>query len=63
MPAQLARGSIANMTPEHTATERDANCVASTTMPAAAPPVASALGARAHNSVGGKTLNQPCMNR
>ena len=51
------------MSPELTATVRDENCLPSTTTPAAAPPTARPLGTRDQNSVGGKSVNQPCMSR
>ncbi len=63
MPAHVTRGRIANTTPAHTATRRDENCLANTTTPAAAAPIATQLGARDQNSVGGNRANQPCMRR
>src|SRR5271156_134176 len=42
---------------------RDENCLAKTTVPAAAVPIARQLGTRDQNSVGGKTANQPCISR
>ncbi len=63
MPAHVARGKIAQMIPELRATVRDENCLPSTTTPAAAPPTARPLGTRDQNSVGGKSVNQPCMSR
>ncbi len=51
------------MTPAHTAALRDVNCVANTTTPAAATPTATELGSRHQNSVGGNTVNQPCISR
>src|ERR1700739_3361731 len=63
IPAHVVRGRIAKTTPEVTATVREENCLPSTTIPAAAPPIARPLGARDQNSVGGKSVNQPCMSR
>src|SRR5271165_4276232 len=63
IPAQVVRGRIANITPEQTATDREENCFASTTTPAAATPTARPLGTRDQNSVAGEKVNQPCMSR
>src|SRR5579875_1313196 len=63
IPAQVARGRIANTTPAHTAVVRGQNCLVKTTTPAAAAPMARQLGTRDQNSVGGNMVNQPCITR
>ena len=63
MPAQVVRGRMANIAPAHTAVARVENCLVNTVTPAAAAPIARALGNRDQNSVGGKIANQPCISR
>ncbi|CKO53492.1 Uncharacterised protein [Mycobacterium tuberculosis] len=63
IPAHVTLGRIANTAPAHTAVVRPENCLAKTTTPAAAAPMARQLGSRDHNSVGGNMANQPCINR
>ena len=63
IPAQVTRGRSANVMPEAIATDRHENCLLNITAPAAARPTARPLGARDHNSVGAKAVNQACISR